>query len=93
MKIVIRAAIYNFLCILIFGLIYVSLRSDLTLDPFVSKQVPPDFLDFFSLSTSIQSGVGIATVYPMGDLTKLVIMLQQYCMILSNLMLLYFFTV
>ena len=92
MKLVIRGAIYNFLCILVFALIYITIQKDLTLDSSMTKYIPPNFLDFFFLSTVIQSGVGFSIVYPMKALSKIVIMTQQYFMILSNLMLLYFFT-
>jgi hypothetical protein len=92
MKFVIRGAIYNFLCILVFGLIYTSLHKHFTLDATMSKYIPPNILDIFFMSTTIQAGVGLTCIYPMTSLSKILMMVQQYFMILSNLLLIYFFT-
>jgi len=92
MKYVIRGALYNFLCIFVFGAIYTFLRKEFTLDQNMSKYIAPDIIDFIFLSTTIQAGVGVSMIYPMSNTVKLVMMTQQYFMILSNLMLLYFVT-
>ena len=51
-----------------------------------------DILDCMFLSTTIQSGVGYALVRPSTHFSKIVIMLQQFCMLSTNVFLLYFLT-
>lgn len=92
MKTVITGVVYNFACILFFTIIYLLINKDLTLDSSMKTQVSPNLLDTVYLSSAIQSGVGFSFVYPLTAVSKIVMMLQQYCMIASNLILLYFFT-
>ena len=95
MKRVITGVAYNFLCILFFTiiyLIYLFINNELTLDSTMKTQISPNFIDTIYLSTAIQSGVGFSFVYPLTSISKIVIMVQQYCMIASNLILLYIFT-
>jgi len=92
MKRVITGVAYNFLCILFFSIIYLFINNELTLDSTMKTQISPNLLDTIYLSTAIQSGVGFSFVYPLTSISKIVIMVQQYCMIASNLILLYIFT-
>ena len=92
MKRVITGVAYNFLCILFFTIIYLFINNELTLDSTMKTQISPNFIDTIYLSTAIQSGVGFSFVYPLTSNSKIVIMVQQYCMIGSNLILLYIFT-
>ena len=92
MKRVITGVAYNFLCILFFTIIYLFINNELTLDSTMKTQISPNFIDTIYLSTAIQSGVGFSFVYPLTSISKIVIMVQQYCMIASNLILLYIFT-
>ncbi len=93
MKKVITGVVYNFSCILFFTLIYLAINKDFTLDSSRKTQVSPNTLDILYLSTSIQSGVGFSFVYPLTSIAKIVMMIQQYFMISSNLFMLYLFTI
>jgi len=90
MKYVLRGALYNFLCILVFALIYYSIRKELDLNEDMSSYIEPRFPDILFLSTTIQSGVGYTLVTPRSDFAKFIIMAQQFFMIFTNLMLFYF---
>ena len=93
MKYVIKGAIYNFACILLFAFIYILIRRDFTLDStLTNKSNHPSIIDLLFLSTTVQSSVGYAIVYPMTNTSKVIMMIQQYFMIFSNLMLLYLLT-
>lgn len=92
MKYVIRAAIFHFICIILFATLYWSFK-----DQFESQHIG-DFkkkgtiIDVLSLSTTIQAGVGLTDIYPNTQLTNFLIMFQQFVMICTNIFLLYFFT-
>jgi hypothetical protein len=90
MKYVLRGALYNFLCILVFALIYYSIRKELDLNKDMSSYIEPRFPDILFLSTTIQSGVGYTLVTPRSDFAKFIIIAQQFFMIFTNLMLFYF---
>jgi len=90
MKYVIRGALYNFLCIFVFGMIYYLIRNEMDLNEDMSRYIEPRFPDTLFLATTVQAGVGYTLVTPRSDFAKYAIMTQQYFMIFTNLMLLYF---
>jgi len=90
MKYVFRGAFYNFLCIIVFGIIYYVIRNEMEMDKTMSSYVEPRLPDTLFLSTTIQAGVGYPLMTPRTALSKYVIMLQQLFMIFTNLMLFYF---
>jgi hypothetical protein len=94
MKIVIRTVIVHFSCILLFGLAYLFLKSHFVRDPIytINKQNNPEIIDCFFLSTTIQSGVGYSNLYPITNLAKSIMMIQQFIMISINILLLYVLT-
>jgi len=90
MKYVIRGALYNFLCIIVFALIYYIIRNELDLNEEMSRYIEPRFPDTLFLATTIQAGVGYTLLTPKTDFSKYIIMSQQFFMIFTNLMLFYF---
>jgi hypothetical protein len=56
----------------------------------MSRYIEPRFPDTLFLATTVQAGVGYTLVTPRSDFAKYAIMTQQYFMIFTNLMLLYF---
>ena len=90
MKYVIRGALYNFLCIFVFALIYYSIRKGMDLNEDMSRYIEPSFPDTLFLATTVQAGVGYTLITPRSDFAKFAIMIQQYFMIFTNLMLFYF---
>jgi hypothetical protein len=51
-----------------------------------------DAFDCLFLSITIQSGVGYTLITPTTHFSKSIIMIQQLCMLSTNVFLLYFFT-
>ena len=92
MKYVFRGALYNFLCIIVFGIIYYLIRDEMELNKDMAKYVEPRLPDTLFLATTIQAGVGYALIVPKSDFSKYTIMTQQCFMIFTNLMLFYFIT-
>ena len=50
-------------------------------------------LDYLFLSTTIQAGVGLTDIYPIDFYGKLVMILQQFVMIMTHVFTIYFFTI
>jgi hypothetical protein len=94
MKIVIRTVIFNCLSILLFGLVYFFLESHFVRDKIytINKNNKPEIIDCFFLATTIQSGVGYTDLYPITNTAKTILMLQQFVMISTNILLLYVLT-
>jgi len=90
MKYVFRGALYNFLSILVFSLIYYSIRKEMDLNEDMSRYIEPRYPDTLFLATTVQAGVGYTLVTPRSDFAKFIIMAQQLFMIFTNLMLFYF---
>ena len=88
MRIVLKALFVNMLCIMIFSIIYINIAKD----NFMTQQnTLPEYIDCLLESITIQSGVGIGTIYPITNLGKLIIMIQQLLLICTNAITLYFF--
>ena len=92
MKLVFRAAVFNILCIVVFGLIYWYYRNHFTKSQHVGHFMYGDPVDYFFLSTNIQSNVGYPSLTPITDFSKILLMIQQIIMITTNIFLLYIFT-
>jgi hypothetical protein len=90
MKYVVRGALYNFLSIFIFAVIYYVIRREMDMNEDMSTYVEPTFADTLFLATTIQAGVGYTLLTPKTSLSKYILMSQQYFMIFTNLMLFYF---
>jgi hypothetical protein len=88
MKLAIRTVCFHFLCILIFGIIYYNIQYQFQ---HKDDQKRESILDFILLSTTIQAGVGFTDIYPITNLSKITMLLQQIMMIMTHVFTLYFF--
>ncbi len=95
MRIVIKTVVFQFLCVVLFGLIYVSYKNQFVRDPSytIDKNKEPELLDCLFLATTIQAGVGYSDLFPATDLAKIIMIIQQFVMISSNVFLLYILTI
>ena len=89
MKIVIRTILFHFLCILFFTFLYLYFKQDYHSES--KKEL--NIIDFILLSTTIQASVGVTNIYPIGYYGKLIIIIQQFVMIMSHVFTLYIFTI
>jgi hypothetical protein len=87
MKLVIRTVFFHILCIFTFALLYNNFK-----DHF-QRQIKEEFtfLDYFLLSTTIQAGVGISDIYPISFYGKIIMIIQQFIMIMTHVFTLYIF--
>ena len=94
MKLVIRTVFFQFLCVLLFGLIYLSYKNHFVRDKnyLVDKSNGPELIDCLFLATTVQAGVGYSDLYPTTNVSKMILILQQFVMMSTNVFLLYIFT-
>lgn len=94
MKIVIRTVVFQILCVIAFGFIYLFFTDHFVRDPAytVDNKKQPEILDYFFLATTVQAGVGYSDLYPITNTAKVILIIQQFVMISTNVFLLYIFT-
>ncbi len=95
MRIVIKTVVFHFLCVVLFGLIYVSYKNHFVRDLAytIDKKKQPELLDCLFLATTIQAGVGYSDLFPATDLAKIIMIIQQFVMISTNVFVLYILTI
>jgi hypothetical protein len=95
MKVVIKTVTFQILCVFLFGLAYLSYKNHFIRDTHytINKQKEPELLDCLFLATTIQAGVGYSDLYPATDFAKIIMIIQQFIMISTNVFLLYIFTI
>jgi len=92
MKLVVKTLVFHILCIIFFALLYSLNSKDFVIEYKQIKQKYPEFIDFIFLSSTIQSGIGFNFLIPTNNITKILIILQQFTIISSYVFVLYFFT-
>ena len=89
MKNVFRILIFHLTCIIVFASLYYNFKSDFDYENLV-KHV--SFVDFILLATTMQAGVGITVIYPVSNIGKFLMILQQLIMLSTHILTIYFFT-
>lgn len=94
MKLVIRTVVFHIFCIVIFTYLYLYLSNHFQngQEGFNNKTKPKTLIDFLLLSTTIQAGVGISDLFPISYYGKLLVIAQQFILILTHVITLYIFT-
>lgn len=90
MQRVVKTFIFHIMCILFFTTIYDANRSFFKDNNTNNKAL--DLVDFLTLSTTIQAGVGYSNIYPLTYKMKFIMLLQQLLMISTNIFTIYIFT-
>ena len=88
MKLVIRTVLFHFLCIIVFGIIYYNIQSQFQ---GTIKYEKKSIVDYIFLSTTIQASVGMSDIYPITNIGKIVMILQQFIMIMTHVFTIYVF--
>ena len=89
MKNVFRILVFHLTCIIVFSSLYYNFKSDFDYENSV-KHV--SFIDFILLATTMQAGVGITVIYPLSNIGKFLMILQQLIMLSTHILTIYFFT-
>jgi len=90
MKIVIRTLAFHAICIFIFAYIYYSISHHF--QSILDNVHRDSYFDALLLSTTIQAGVGISDLTPITLFGKIMMIIQQFIMISTHVITLYFFT-
>ena len=88
MKLVIRTGVFHIVCIIFFSILYYNLKDHFQRNTHQKVEL----LDYLLLSTTIQAGVGISDIYPISYYGKIVLITQQFMMMMTHILTLYFFT-
>jgi hypothetical protein len=88
MKLVIRTVFFHLLCIAVFAVVYYNLKDHFTRN----NKEEFTILDYLSLSTTIQAGVGFSDMYPTTIHSKLALVVQQFLIIFAHIVTIYIFT-
>jgi hypothetical protein len=89
MKVIIVPVILNLCLIVIFGLIYWTIRDQFNNDNTNRTLKIGSVIDCFYMSVTIQAGVGYQGLSPITNFSKFLLMSQQLCMITSNIIVVY----
>lgn len=95
MKEVFASVIFNFFCIFIFFIIYLYLKDEFIINIVDNKNAKSkneiQIVDCMLYATTIQAGIGLTSIMPNTFLTKFITIIQQYIMLASYILILYFF--
>ena len=89
MKHVFRILIFHLTCIVIFAILYYKFKTNFDDENSVKHE---KFVDYTLLATTIQAGVGITGIYPVNNIGKYLMILQQLIMLSTHVFTIYFFT-
>lgn len=97
LKDIYKPVVFHFLIILVFSLIYYGLGNtyfahDLT-DKGEQSGRRIEYLDSLYFTSSIQAGVGLSSLHPLKNVSKILVCMQLFLMIATNVILLYAFTI
>ena len=88
MKYVISSFLFHIFIIFLFSLVYYVIEGlNFKFDDNTVRD--PQYIDFLSLSTTIQSGVGISDLSPATKLSSIFVVLQQFILIGTNMLIVY----
>ena len=91
MKLVLRTLVFHLICILIFTYLYrhIAIHFDYDKDKYDKLRL----VDFLTLSTTVQAGLGFSDLYPLTRTGKIILMIQQFIVISANVFTIYIFTI
>lgn len=89
---VFKTFIFQIGCILLFSLLY-WMNSDGFESEFANKRnYKIRYIDHLYTAVTVQASVGFTELYPTNTTTKVLVMMQQFLMISSNILILYLFS-
>jgi len=88
MKEYLKFIVFNLICVLIFSILYFLYKKNFT----NYHKVNIEFIDCFFLSITTQAGVGLTSLSPIDNSSKILLIIQQIIMLCGHLFALYVFT-
>ena len=95
MKLVFRTLYFHLFCIIFFAFLYYFFRQEFkeNTEDTPAEQDKITIIDSILLSTTIQAGVGISSIYPQNFYGKLILIIQEMLLIMTHLITIYIFTI
>ena len=94
MKVLIRGVLFHIVSLAIFTYIYFILYEtdfeNIIEDPLDEISIDIKFMDCFYFATTVEAGVGLTSLQPTTNLSKFIVCIQQFLMIIANFVILYF---
>jgi len=94
MKILIRGVLFHIVSLAIFTYIYFTLYEtdfeNIIEDSLDEISIDIKFMDCFYFATTVEAGVGLTSLQPTTNLSKFIVCIQQFLMIIANFVILYF---
>ncbi len=89
MKLFLRTVLFHFICIIFFAIMYYNYRDQL------QHRYNEEFsvYDYILLSTTIQAGVGISSIFPVTTFTKSIMITQHLLLIMTHVFTIYIFNI
>ena len=96
MRLVFKTVFFHILSIFFFTILYIYTNDHFYII-FIEQQNGKltkniSIVDFILFATTIQAGVGVTQVYPVTDMSKILVTIQQIVMLFTNVFALYLFT-
>jgi hypothetical protein len=90
---VFKTYIFQLFCILLFSMLY-WMNSDGFQSEFAERRKEKiTYLDHLFTAVTVQASVGYSELYPINNTTKVLLIMQQFIMISSNILILYLFSI
>ena len=90
---ILKTYIFQLLCILLFSILY-WINSDGFQSEFANRRKQKiTYLDHLFTAVTVQATVGYSELYPINTTAKILLMMQQFIMISSNILILYLFSI
>ena len=94
MKVLIRGVLFHIVSLAIFTYIYFTLYEtdfeNIIEDSLDEISIDIKFMDCFYFATTVEAGVGLTSLQPTTNLSKFIVCIQQFLMIIANFVILYF---
>lgn len=96
MRLVFKTVFFHILSIIFFTILYIYTNEHFYIifkdqkNETLTKNI--NIVDFILFATTIQAGVGVTQVYPVTNMSKILVTIQQLVMLFTNVFALYIFT-
>ncbi len=97
LKDIYKPVVFHLVIIIVFSVIYYGLGPKYFAHDFGDDDEHPggrvDYLDSLYFTSAIQAGVGLSSLHPLRKESKMIVCIQLFLMIATNVILLYLFTI
>ena len=89
MELILAGISVHLFFILIFSLIYWIFGNQFTKDITGKRLIPGEFIDYLYISLTVQASIGYQGITPFTNIGKLILIIQQFTVIMTNILVFY----